>query len=47
MGLAALFLIIPGTTTDITGIVILAGIIVKQTLKYRKIRKKAAETAAS
>ena len=47
MGFAALFLIIPGTTTDITGILILAGIIVKQTLKYRKIRKKAAESAAT
>lgn len=47
MGLAALFLIIPGTMTDIAGMVILAALIVKQTLKYRKIRKKEAENAAT
>jgi TRAP-type uncharacterized transport system fused permease subunit len=47
MGLSALFLIIPGTTTDITGMVILAALIVKQTLKYRKIKKRNAGQAAS
>ena len=47
MGLSALFLIIPGTMTDIAGMVILASLIVKQTLKYRKIKKRDAEQAAS
>ena len=43
MAAAALLLIIPGTTTDIMGMVILAGIFVKQNLKYRKM--KAADSA--
>jgi len=47
MGLSALLLIIPGTTTDVMGIVIYAALVVWQTLKYRKIKKKAAESAAS
>ena len=47
MGLSALFLIIPGTTTDIMGMVILAALIVKQTLKYRKIKKRNAGQAPS
>ena len=47
MGISALFLIIPGTTTDIMGMVILAALIVKQTLKYRKIKKRNAGQAPS
>jgi TRAP-type uncharacterized transport system fused permease subunit len=43
---ATILLIIPGTTSDIIGMVILAGIFVKQNLKYRKIKKKAADSAA-
>ena len=42
MGVAALLLIIPGTTTDIMGMVIIAGIFVKQVLKARLAKKKAA-----
>jgi UPF0716 family protein affecting phage T7 exclusion len=48
MGLSALLLIIPGTTTDIMGAVTYTGIVVWQILKYRKIKKKkAAEPAPS
>jgi TRAP-type uncharacterized transport system fused permease subunit len=48
MGLSALLLIIPGTTTDIMGAVLYTGIVVWQILKYRKIKKrKTAESAAS
>jgi TRAP-type uncharacterized transport system fused permease subunit len=48
MGLSALLLIIPGTTTDIMGAVLYTGIVVWQILKYRKIKKrKAAEPAAT
>ena len=46
MGVAAICLIIPGTTTDIIGAVIYTAIVVWQVLRYRKI-KKAAEPAAS
>ena len=39
---STILLIIPGTTTDIMGMVILAGVFVKQILKSRKVKKKAA-----
>ena len=42
MGVAALLLIIPGTTTDIMGMVMIAGIFVKQVVKSRLAKKKAA-----
>jgi TRAP-type uncharacterized transport system fused permease subunit len=41
---STILLIIPGTTTDIMGMVILAGVFVKQVLKSRKVNK---ATAAS
>jgi TRAP-type uncharacterized transport system fused permease subunit len=41
MGAATILLIIPGTTTDIMGMVILAGIFVKQVLISRAKKKKA------
>jgi hypothetical protein len=47
MGLSALLLIIPGTLSDEIGIVLYAALVVWQILKYRKIKKKAAESAAS
>jgi TRAP-type uncharacterized transport system fused permease subunit len=45
MGVSAICLIIPGTTTDIIGAVMYTAIVVWQVLKYRKL-KKAAEPAA-
>ena len=41
LGVATILLIIPGTTTDIMGMVILAGIFVKQVLISRAKKKKA------
>ncbi|MGE5799788.1 MAG: TRAP transporter permease, partial [Syntrophaceae bacterium] len=46
MGVAAICLIIPGTTTDIIGAVLFVAIVVWQVLKYRRI-KKVAEPAAT
>jgi TRAP-type uncharacterized transport system fused permease subunit len=45
MGMATILLIIPGTTTDIIGMVIMAGIFVKQVLKSRLAKRKAAAAA--
>jgi TRAP-type uncharacterized transport system fused permease subunit len=41
MGMATILLIIPGTATDIMGMVIMAGIFIKQVLKSRLEKKKA------
>jgi len=45
LGTATILLIIPGTTTDIMGMVILAGIFVKQVLKSRLAKKNVAAQA--
>ena len=42
MGAAAILLIIPGTTTDIMGAIIFAGLLVKQILKNRAAKNKGA-----
>jgi TRAP-type uncharacterized transport system fused permease subunit len=43
MGLSALLLIIPGTTTDIVGTLLYVALIVWQVLKCRRIKKRAAQ----
>jgi UPF0716 family protein affecting phage T7 exclusion len=42
LGVATILLIIPGTTTDIIGMVIFAGVFVKQVLNVRVAKRKAA-----
>jgi TRAP-type uncharacterized transport system fused permease subunit len=41
---STILLIIPGTTTDVMGMVILSGIFVKQVLKSRKMKREAASS---
>jgi len=42
LSVATILMIVPGTTTDIIGILMFAGVFVKQVLKSRLVKKKAA-----